>query len=104
MLIILCVALCACTETGGTAEGGKGGLNSSSTVAVNQVELSVDSANKNFYIYYFDFKITNVSGDGETVKLVDEYSNFSFLKPTDACSFNLQSSVKVSEGKVSINI
>lgn len=41
LLIILCVALCACTETGGTAEGGKGGLNSSSTVAVNQVELSV---------------------------------------------------------------
>lgn len=105
LLIILCVALCACTETGGTAEGGKGGLNSSSTVAVNQVELSVDSANKNFYIYYFDFKITNVSGDGETVKLVDEYSNgYDVLKPEDTYSSSLEAPVSVAEGKVNINI
>lgn len=80
-------------------------MNSSSTVAVNQVELSLDSANKNFYIYYFDFKITNVSGNGETVKLVDEYSNgYDVLKPEDTYSSSLEAPVSVAEGKVNINI
>lgn len=101
LLVILSVALCACSGTDSTNGDG---YENASGVAVEQVELSVDSLNKNFFISYFDFAVTNVSGDGKTVKLVDEYSNFSFLKPTDACSFNLQSPVKVSEGKVSINI
>lgn len=74
-------------------------------MAVNQVELSLDSANKNFYIYYFDFKITNVSGNGETVKLVDEYSNgYDVLKPEDTYSSSLEAPVSVAEGKVNINI
>ena len=101
LLVILSVALCACSGTDSTNDDG---YENASGVAVEQVELSVESLNKNFFISYFDFAVTNVSGDGKTVKLVDEYSNFSFFKPTDACSFNLQSSVKVSEGKVGINI
>lgn len=101
LLVILSVALCACSGTDSTNGDG---YENASGVAVEQVELSVDSLNKNFFISYFDFAVTNVSDDGKTVKLVDEYSNFSFLKPTDACSFNLQSPVKVSEGKVGINI
>ena len=101
LLVILSVALCACSGTDSTNGDG---YENASGVAVEQVELSVDSLNKNFFISYFDFAVTNVSGDGKIVKLVDEYSNFSFLKSTDACSFNLQSSVKVSEGQVGINI